>query len=161
MTESTNSPLYEVIWQTRRLFQRLRAASDELHEDIGVTTSQRAVLEFLSLHQPQTVPQMAREKTVSRQHIQMIVNKLLERGWVECIANPAHTRSSLLRMTSTGTQLFVVIRRRETKLLAVLEKQLARKKLLITAQTLQFIDEYLQSKQWRDSLPPQSKGETS
>ncbi len=161
MTESTNSPLYEVIWRTRRLFQRLRAAGDELHEDLGITTSQRAVLEFLSLQQPQTVPQMAREKTVSRQHIQMIVNKLLERGWVECIVNPAHTRSSLIRMTSAGTQLFGVIRRREAKLLAVIEKQLAKKNLLITAQTLQTLDEYFQSQQWRGSLPPQTKGETS
>ena len=161
MTESTNSPLYEVIWRTRRLFQRLRAAGDELHEDLGITTSQRAVLEFLSLQQPQTVPQMARERTVSRQHIQMIVNKLLERGWVECIVNPAHTRSSLIRMTSAGTQLFGVIRRREAKFLAVIEKQLAKKNLLVTAQTLQTIDEYFQSQQWRESLPPQTKGETS
>ena len=159
MTDHTNSPLYEVTWRTRRLFQRLRAAGDELHKDIGITTSQRAVLEFLSQQHPQTVPQMAREKTVSRQHIQTIVNTLLERGWVECIVNPAHTRSSLIRMTSAGVRLFEVIRRREAKLLAVMEKQLAEKNLLITAQTLQSIDEYLQSKQWRDSLPPQTKGE--
>jgi DNA-binding MarR family transcriptional regulator len=104
---------------------------------------------------------MAREKTVSRQHIQMIVNKLLERGWVECIVNPTHTRSSLIRMTSAGTQLFGVIRRREAKLLAVIEKQLAKKNLLITAQTLQTLDEYFQSQQWQGSLPPQTKGETS
>ncbi len=161
MTELMDSPLYQVIWRTRRLFQRLAAAGDELHQDLGITTSQRAVLEFLSQHQPQTVPQMAREKTVSRQHIQTIVNKLLERGWVECTVNPAHTRSSLIRMTSTGTRLFEVIRDREAKILAVMEKQLVEKELLITAETLQSIDEYLQSQQWRDSLPPQIKGETA
>ena len=107
MTELMSSPLYQVIWRTRRLFQRLRATGEELHEDSGITPSQRAVLEFLSQHQPQTVPQMARENSVTRQHIQIIVNKLLEDGLVECISNPAHNRSSLIQMTSSGRQISV------------------------------------------------------
>ncbi len=161
MTELMSSPLYQVIWYTRRLFQRLGATGNELHEDSGITASQRAVLEFLTLHEPQTVPQMAREKTVTRQHIQVIVNKLLERGLIEGITNPAHNRSSLIRMTSAGRQLFGVIKQRETKLLAIMEKHFTKKKLLITAQTLQAIDEYLQSQQRRDLVPAKTKGETS
>ena len=161
MTELMSSPLYEVIWRTRRLFQRLGATGNELHEDSGITASQRAVLEFLSLHEPQTVPQMARERTVTRQHIQVIVNKLLERGLVESTTNPAHNRSSLIRMTSSGRQLFEVIKQREMKLLVIVERHLTKKKLLITAQTLQAIDEYLQSQQWRDLLPPKTKGDTT
>ncbi len=161
MTELMSSPVYQVIWRTRRLFQRLGATANELHEDSGITASQRAVLEFLSQHQPQTVPQMAREKAVSRQHIQVIVNKLLERGLVECTTNPAHNRSSLIQMTSSGRKLFEVIQQKELKLLAIMEKHLTKKKLLMTAQTLQAIEEYLQSEQWRDLLPPQTKGETS
>lgn len=159
MMESIQSPLYEVIWRTRRLFQQLRTAGDALHEQSGITASQRAVLEFLSQHQPQTVPQIAHARSVSRQHIQNIVNELLERGLVDSLENPSHKRSSLLRMTRTGNRLFGVIRRREEKLLEVMEKKFNKKDLRTTAQTLQVIEEYLQANQWRELTSLPNKGE--
>jgi hypothetical protein len=38
----------------------------------------RAVLEFLSRHGPASVPQIARRRFVTRQHIQALVNGLME-----------------------------------------------------------------------------------
>ncbi len=153
MTDATESPMYEVIWRTRRLFQQLRAAADALHADSDITASQRAVLEFLSQQQPQTVPHMAREKSVSRQHIQHIVNELLARGLVETITNPSHKRSSLIRLTHAGSRLFDAIRSREAKLLEGMGKQFNEQELRTTAQTLQAIDEYLQQASQRRERP--------
>lgn len=147
MMDSNQSTLYEVILRTRRLFQQQRTAGDALHGDSGITASQRAVLEFLSQYQPQTVPQMAREKSVSRQHIQKIVNQLLARRLVEQIDNPSHKRSRWIRMTRSGNRLFDSIKRREAKLLDVMEKKFTKKDLRTTAQTLQAIEEYLQANQ--------------
>ena len=75
---SNPEEMYQLVWWTRRLFQQLRVTSEELMEGTGINASQRAVLEFLYGHPAQTVSQMAREKNVSRQHIQTVVNNLLE-----------------------------------------------------------------------------------
>ena len=109
------STLYQLIWQTRRLFQRLRSTSDELLDGTGVNASQRAVLEFLHQQQPQTVPQIDLGKSVSRQHIQTVVNDLLIHELIETVENPTHKRSPLIQLTSTGTRLFNTIQKKESR----------------------------------------------
>ncbi len=151
MNDTTKSQLYEVIRCTRHLFQQLRAVSDELHEDIDATASQRAVLEFLDQYNSQTVPQIARERSVSRQHIQAIVNELLARGLVETVDNPTHKRSSFIQLTSSGKRLFKSIKEREIKLLEMIEKQFTSTELQTTTQTLGAIDQFLKSGRWRQA----------
>lgn len=55
---------------------------------------------------PQTVPDMARERPVSRQHCQTIVNGLSDQGFVEFVENPKHKRSHLVRITKKGRAHF-------------------------------------------------------
>ena len=66
----------------------------------------RAVMEQLALGGPQTVPDMARARSVSRQHIQVLVNALVDRGIAENRANPAHRRSVKIALTPAGDRLF-------------------------------------------------------
>jgi len=51
-----------------------------------------------------TVPDIARERSTSRQNIQILVDKLEAVGRVESVPNPAHKRSDLVRLTSEGTR---------------------------------------------------------
>lgn len=104
----------------RRCFNLLRARGDELHKDLAVTTAMRAVMESLSENGAQTVPQIARAKSVSRQHIQELVDALLERGLARFADNPAHRRSPLVHLTTQGAAAFRKMRRREAALLAEL-----------------------------------------
>jgi len=57
-----------------------------------LSAARRGVLRSLARLGPQTVPQMAGARPVSRQHIQTIVNALAADGLVETIDNPAHKR---------------------------------------------------------------------
>jgi DNA-binding MarR family transcriptional regulator len=66
--------------------------------------SEGEVLLDLQERGPQTVPQLARHRRVSRQHIQVIANRLIAAGWVVAVPNPAHLRSSLLRLTLAGSE---------------------------------------------------------
>ena len=154
MRSSPPSTLYQLIWQTRRLFQRLRSTSDELLDGTGVNASHRAVLEFLHQQQPQTVPQIAREKSVSRQHIQTVVNDLLELGLIEAVENPAHKRSQHIQLTGTGKALFKSIRKKEAGLLKTMEKKFSQQDLIIAFSTLKSIDDYLASGDWRSAKKP-------
>lgn len=60
---------------------------------------------------PQTVPDMARSKPVSRQHCQTIVNALEAQGLVEFIDNPRHKTSKLVRATKRGRTRFESMRK--------------------------------------------------
>jgi len=149
--KSSISTLYKLIWQTRRLFQRLRITSDELLVGSGINTSQRAVLEFLHIKQPQTVPKIAHEKSVSRQNIQVIVNDLLALELIESVENPAHKRSALIQLTSKGKALFESIQEKEASLLKTMEKKFSKKELTTTLNTLKSFDNYLASGDWKRS----------
>jgi DNA-binding MarR family transcriptional regulator len=152
MRHSAPSKLYEVIWHTRRLFQRLRATSDELLNGTGINASHRAMLEFLYQEEPQTVPQIAREKSVSRQHIQIVATELLDQGLIEALKNPAHKRSPLIQLTAKGRSLFGSIRKTEAALLASMEKKFSLQDLTTAARLLKGLDDYLQSGEWRTGI---------
>lgn len=117
---SSTSPaaaLYALVLEVRRLFHRLATASDALHADVGISAAQRAVLEALATSGATTVPDLARRKGVTRQHIQVLANALAAAGLVHTRPNPAHQRSSLLELTDAGRRTFEAMRARETKAL--------------------------------------------
>lgn len=147
----STSTLYQLIWQTRRLFQRLRTASDELLDGTGINSSQRAVLEFLNQQQPQTVPQIARGKSVSRQYIQSVVNDLLTLELIETLENPTHKRSPLIQLSIAGTRLFKSIQNNEAALLRKIEKKYSKQELTIALNTLTSLDDYLASGDWNST----------
>lgn len=60
---------------------------------------------------PQTVPEMARTRPMSRQHCQTIVNTLEAEGTVELIDNPKHKKSKLVRITRKGRARFEAMRK--------------------------------------------------
>lgn len=136
MPSSRTDALRTVIDATRHLFHRLANAADAAHADLGVTASQRAVLEALARDGAQSVPQIARAKGVSRQHIQMIVNSLSAAGLVDARDNPAHQRSPLLVLTPDGERCFRDIGNREQEILTELAQSFRLGDLEVAAETL-------------------------
>lgn len=100
----------------RGAFNRLKALSDALHGDLDVTTAMRAVMETLSEAGPMTVPQIAKLKGVTRQHIQLLADALVDGGFASVKENPAHRRSSLIALTDKGRRAFAKMRAREAPL---------------------------------------------
>lgn len=118
------------------LFHRLRAIGDSLHAEHGVTTPMRGVMQSLFDDGPQTVPRMAAARPVSRQHIQVQVDALAERGLVEVVPNPAHKKSSHITLTASGRTLFETMRKKEIEILASLAGELSSGELTTTQHTL-------------------------
>lgn len=86
-----------------------------------MTAVPRSILRDLDRLRPQTVPQLARARLVSREDIQPIVNALACEGLVEFVANPAHRRSPLVQLTPQGKALLEEIRCHEREVAAQLE----------------------------------------
>jgi len=145
MTEIHQGNLYQLIWETRRLFQCLKTLGDALHQEHGITASMRAVLEFLDKEEPQTVPQMASRRNVSRQNIQLIVNELIEKGLLEAVENPAHKRSQHIQRTEKGRSSFEQIKQREASLLAEIAGDFSDVEMGNAAETMRNLREHLNS----------------
>lgn len=106
---------------TESLFQALKSWSDALHAERGISTATRGVLEVLWLNGPATVPMVARERGVSRQHVQQQVDALLERDLVERRGNPAHKRSLMVALTDKGRAIIQDMRADELEALSRLQ----------------------------------------
>lgn len=75
------------------------------------------MLTLLHRNGPMTVPQMGRAQAISRQFVQRMVNEGAALGLVESIPNPAHRRSSLIRLTGPGQDTIAAVLDREHRLL--------------------------------------------
>jgi DNA-binding MarR family transcriptional regulator len=115
---SENLPIEELVDEVRLLWNRLIQVGEELHAEEPITLGMRAVLEYLLRNGPSTVPDIARNRRVTRQHIQQLVNPLLERGLTTMTANPSHRRSGLVVLTADGEQTIRRIKKREAELYA-------------------------------------------
>ncbi|MEY9878388.1 DNA-binding MarR family transcriptional regulator [Streptacidiphilus sp. MAP12-33] len=104
--------LMEVFALVGPLYRRVQRRI-ELDAAQGVSVGVRAVLDLLREHGPMTVPQMGRAQSLSRQFVQRMVNDGAAAGLVEAVPNPAHARSSLIRLTDAGQAAITAIVARE------------------------------------------------
>ncbi|MCL8010006.1 MarR family transcriptional regulator [Streptomyces sp. AS02] len=95
------------------LYRRGLRKLEQGEEAEGVSVGVRSVLVVLHRYGPMTVPQMGRLMTLSRQFVQRMVNEAAAEGWVEATPNPAHQRSSLIRITDEGEAVITAVLARE------------------------------------------------
>jgi DNA-binding MarR family transcriptional regulator len=112
MTTKAQS-MTQLVRQVRTCFNQLRSLAENLAADLDVNPSMRAIMESLSQRGPCTVPDLAQERGTSRQHVQKVINALLDQGHVQSQDNPEHKRSVLYLLTTQGAEIFAEIRRRE------------------------------------------------
>jgi DNA-binding MarR family transcriptional regulator len=94
--------MQDLMLETIATFFLLRAAGKRIGAVTAADGGYWGVLRSLKWQGAQTVPQIARSRPVSRQHIQKLANDMVADGVVELIENPAHHRSKLLRLTPKG-----------------------------------------------------------
>ena len=143
-------PVYELMWRTRRLFQRLANEFQPVPGGAPLSGAQRAVLEFLDRGGDQTVPDIARQRSVSRQHIQLNVNALTVAGWVEDQPNPAHRRSPLISITASGRERLHAAQSVEAELAAAIGEHFRTADLVAAARVLGALENFFDTAAWRD-----------
>ena len=137
MSNAAASDQYQVIWLIRRLFRALSQKSSENLEGLGISVAERAVMEFLYPEKMLSVPEIAEQYNVSRQHIQVTVNSLLESGLVVTKENPRHKRSPLIMLNAEGRELFRTVLKKDEEVIFLLFSDISEDKVQITRQTLQ------------------------
>lgn len=108
----------EFTYEVALLFFRMKIAATELLGQGKHSSGRRSILKSLGRDGPLTVPSMARARSVSRQHIQTLVNELRTDGLVSTRSNPAHKRSKLIALTAAGERFLKQMTVREEDLLS-------------------------------------------
>ena len=109
--------LAEVYLVVGPLYRKVMRVVERDQTESGLSVGVRAVLEQLRREGELTVPQMARTQDLSRQFVQRMVNDAASEGWVELVDNPAHRRSSLVRLTGAGSAAIGAVLEREHRLM--------------------------------------------
>ena len=114
-----------LIGAIRQLFHLLGAAATRVQAGHAVSAPMRSVLESLQRSGPATVPALARERSMSRQHIQRTVDELIARKLVQLAENPAHRRSPHVVLSPRGESLLRDFSAREKPVLDRLARNLS------------------------------------
>ena len=142
----------ELTLTTALLYFRMRKAAEELLGEGAQSAGRRSVLKSLSSDGPQTVPQMARLRAVSRQHIQKLVNGLRADKLVELVENPAHKRSRIVRITNAGKAVAEATARREANILPELSRGIALEDIHTATGVLKGLKAAFEGDRWRKLL---------
>ena len=135
--------------ETIALFHCLQATAASVHMHGNLTAGLRGVLFGLAQGGPQTVPQMARLRPTSRQHVQVLVNRLQRLGLALLEENPDHRRSKLVRLTAEGERTVALIRDREAHLLELAAIPLSAAEIGSAAATLRAVRAALTGSRFR------------
>ncbi len=145
MPRDPREPLEALVDETLDLCRRFRAVAEQVHGRDAPSARRRDLLRELERQGPQTVPQMARASSVTRQHIQALVNPLAGAGYVEFVENPAHKRSALVRLTLRGEEAVEAVNRREARLRARLDLAATERELRHAAAVLRAVRDALEA----------------
>ncbi|MEJ2121724.1 MAG: MarR family transcriptional regulator [Alphaproteobacteria bacterium] len=102
--------MFELVFATARAFFRLRAAGARIGAITPWGGGLIGMMHSLKWGGPQTVPQIARARPVSRQRIQKLADEMAAEGLIEFVDNPAHKRSKLVRLTAKGEAAYDELR---------------------------------------------------
>jgi DNA-binding MarR family transcriptional regulator len=146
--------LRAVVDETVALFHRLRWVAEQIYGDEGRSTTRRGLLRGLVRYGPRTVPALARTRSVTRQHVQSVVNVLLAEGMVELCDNPRHARSRIVRATAAGEVLVRRLDEIDARVLAAAAGDIPVADLRITVATLARMRAgFEQAARWQPVVP--------
>ncbi|WFB34928.1 MarR family winged helix-turn-helix transcriptional regulator [Kiritimatiellota bacterium B12222] len=143
--KTSNDHYQDLFEEIRLLHNRLRWLGDQVHEKVGQTSAKRSLLFSLYREGACTVPDLARERLVSRQIIQTQINLLLDEGLVASQINPRHKRSKQMVLTKKGRLLVEKMLEKESKLLSAAGSPLANESLAEMVEHLKTIRVHLEN----------------
>jgi len=128
--------LAEVYVALGPLYRKAARLVESQQPVMGMSVGVRAVLDQLRREGERTVPQIARAQDLSRQFVQRMVNDARDAGFVDLVANPAHRRSSLVRLAAGGREAIEAVAARERRLMARVGGDLTQEQLEATLHVL-------------------------
>ncbi|MGO2046013.1 MarR family winged helix-turn-helix transcriptional regulator [Brachybacterium tyrofermentans] len=132
--------LAEVYVAIGPVYRRVARIVEHDGHSSGLSVGVRNVLDQLRRRGELTVPQLAHEQDLSRQFVQRMVHDARGADLVELVENPAHRRSSLVRITPAGQEAIGAVIEREHELMGRVGGHLTAAELEATVRVLRHMD---------------------
>jgi DNA-binding MarR family transcriptional regulator len=142
----TSGSLLALFTEVTALANQLRKTTAFVNRQDNSPQAGWSILRTLGRLGPQTVPDIARARALSRQNIQILVNRLEAQGYVAVTPNPAHKRSGLVELAERGRRLLAGVMERESATLEALVPHVSRSRLVPAARLLRQLRELLAGK---------------
>ncbi len=136
VSETNNFRQYQTIWLIRHAFQAMGEVASDYLADHGITSCERAFMEFLHPDAKLSVPRIAQKYAVSRQRMQVTANSLLQKQLIEQLDNPTHKRSPLYQLSPSGSGVFKKVLGIEKNLVKQLFWHISARDIEVTNKTL-------------------------
>jgi DNA-binding MarR family transcriptional regulator len=134
-----------VVLEVFRVNGLLLADGNRLAAAEGLSAACRQVLGAVALAgRPLTVPQIARRMGLTRQAVQVSVNRLLAEALVQARDNLDHQRSPLIGLTELGSQKYTAVDQRQARWINQLAAGLEITDLAVAAHTLRELGDRLE-----------------
>lgn len=121
--------LAELLKEIRVNYQLLKKGVEFVHKGSDLSVGVRGVIEILSDEGGMTVPHLAKIRHLSRQSVQVLVDQMIETGWVQTKPNPFHKKSMLIELTEEGKKAYRNMQEQEIKHMKKLDIDIPQKKL--------------------------------
>ncbi len=145
--------LAALVDETVLLDQRMQWVAERIYGEDGKRGTRRGLLRGLVRYGAQTVPALARARSVTRQNVQPVVDALVADGLAELSPNPRHSRSPLVVATPRGAELVAEWDRTTARVLAAVGRGLSPRDLEIAARTLRTVRERFETRlRWQAAL---------
>lgn len=131
------------------LYFRMRVAATEYVAQGRHSPGRRSVLRTIGQHGPQAVPDMARVRAVSRQHVQKLVDELRTDGLVTTKPNPRDRRSKLVVLTRAGAKFLRELNAREADLFDFLAEGVSPTEFRRATRIVRLLRDRLESEEWQ------------
>ena len=140
---STQHKLQTLFTEVTALAHQLRTTSAKSYGADVCPQGALNLLRVLDQQGPQAVPAIARARGLSRQNIQVLVNRLLAGGLVTLGQNPAHKRSALVHLTDRAREFLTAASRQETRNMEALLPYITESRLVPAATLLRQLRQLL------------------
>ncbi len=104
-----------VVAEVFRFRSMLLAAGEQATRDLDISVGCWQAMAVV-LREPMTVADISRRLGLTRQSVQLSVNRLLKKNLLETLPNPGHRRASLIKLSPAGTELMDILRQRQSTL---------------------------------------------
>jgi DNA-binding MarR family transcriptional regulator len=126
------------VFELFRTYSRVNSAGDEITKAFGLSSARWRVLGS-ACQGPKTVSAIARERGLTRQSVQQIVDSLTREGLTELIDNDRHKTAKLVAPTRQGKNALLRLNRKATGWMNWVGDSASRSDLDVTIRTLKKI----------------------
>lgn len=133
--------LSDLVREVRLTYYQMRQSSADTGLNVKGISGAYGLMADIFHQGPQTIPQLLKERALSRQYLHRVINTLEAEGLIEFRDNPSHKRSKLVALSEPGLAFFENKRGKIMASLVPISEELSHEQIKNSLHTLMVLRE--------------------